>query len=662
MSDRDTIKILSTRQQCRDKISIWFGSRENIIHPFKEILANSIDEINNNFDNGEIIIKLKKDKTISVTDTGRGIPIDGKTNEILNYELLFLKLFAGTNYDNGIYEKVTTGTNGCGTCVINHTSSYFNVKSYRKDLIASITFKNGGEIAEPLKVIKKQNNNLDNFTGTTIEFRLDEEVFGNYEYNIDEIKSIIKSSAGVNNKIKFKFQYEGEEELSYYYSNLEDYFIEITNNNTCKPIIGKKTEYKTEIQVQGGENMALQGTSEPKIITEVDNIELILTTSSEPVQKSYLNITHLPEGGTINRGIINGVRDFVNKYAESKRLLDNRLGKLTSDDVEGSISFVCSLLSTVVEFTNQTKLSTNKSLYLNIAKKYVQEVLEVELIENPRNIDKLVKHILEIQKFNNKAKTARKNLRKKLNEKVDNLNNRIEKLTDCEIKGKNAELFICEGDSAKGSIVLARDASFQAVIAIRGKIMNTLKKSYLEIFESQTVMDIMRSLGCGIETDKANKDLGEFNEDNLNYGKIILATDADPDGFQIQCLLLSLFYRLTPKLIENGHIYIALTPLYEVKLKDDSVIYWFSEEEKEKYILENGYSNISVFSRCKGLGELDAEVMSTTGVNPETRNIIQVTVEDAKMMDDMFNIWMCDNSAKRKELLEQQLNKFDVEV
>lgn len=656
-NNRDKIRLLTEREQARDKVSVFFGSRDNFIHPFKEILANSDDEIRNNFESGTIVIKIDG-KEITISDTGRGIPIDGETDGYPNYYLLLLKLFAGTNYDNGENGKVTTGTNGVGLTVTNYCSKYFNVRSYRKDKIIEANFANGGELIGNLEISKNNTGK----TGTSVTFNLDEVVFGDYKYNIEEIKEIVKNTSGISNTIKF-IVIDGEDNITEYkYDSLIDFFLDVTENNTCKPIIGKKTEYKTEIQVQGGENMALQGTSEPKIITEVDNIELILTTSSEPVQKSYLNITHLPEGGTINRGIINGVRDFVNKYAESKRLLDNRLGKLTSDDVEGSISFVCSLLSTVVEFTNQTKLSTNKSLYLNIAKKYVQEVLEVELIENPRNIDKLVKHILEIQKFNNKAKTARKNLRKKLNEKVDNLNNRIEKLTDCEIKGKNAELFICEGDSAKGSIVLARDASFQAVIAIRGKIMNTLKKSYLEIFESQTVMDIMRSLGCGIETDKANKDLGEFNEDNLNYGKIILATDADPDGFQIQCLLLSLFYRLAPKLIEKGYIYIALTPLYEVKLKDDSVIYWFSEEEKEKYILENGYSNINVFSRCKGLGELDAEVMSTTGVNPETRNIIQVTVEDAKMMDDMFNIWMCDNSAKRKELLEQQLNKFEVEA
>ena len=654
-NSRDRIRLLTEREQARDKVSVFFGSRDNFIHPFKEILANSDDEIRNNFENGTISIKIDG-KEITISDTGRGIPIDGETDGVPNYYLLLLKLFAGTNYDNGENGKVTTGTNGVGLTVTNYCSKYFNVRSYRKDKVIEANFANGGELIGNLEISKNNTGK----TGTSVTFNLDEVVFGDYKYNIEEIKEIVKNTSGISNTIKF-IVIDGEDNITEYkYDSLIDFFLDVTENNTCKPIIGKKTEYKTEIQIQGGENKTLQGKSEPKIITEVDNIELILTTSSEPVQKSYLNITHLPEGGTINRGIINGVRDFVNKYAESKRLLDNRLGKLTSDDVEGSISFVCSLLSTVVEFTNQTKLSTNKSLYLNIAKKYVQEVLEVELIENPRNIDKLVKHILEIQKFNNRAKTARKNLRKKLNERVDNLNNRIEKLTDCEIKGKNAELFICEGDSAKGSIVLARDASFQAVIAIRGKIMNTLKKSYLEIFESQTVMDIMRSLGCGIETDKANKDLGEFNENNLNYGKIILATDADPDGFQIQCLLLSLFYRLAPKLIEKGYIYIALTPLYEVKLKDDSIIYWFSEEEKENYISENGYSNIKGFSRCKGLGELDAEVMAKTGVDPKTRNIIQVTVEDAKMMDDMFNIWMCDNSAKRKELLEQQLNKFDM--
>lgn len=642
MNTRDKIKVLDVRQQCREKVSIWFGSRDNGIHPFKEIIANSSDEINNNFENGIIDVELFEDGTLSISDTGRGIPIEGKTNGVPNYELLFKTLFSGTNYDNAENGKITTGTNGCGTCVINHCSSLFKVISYRNHKKYSITFENGGYLSGKLET----EDNKEGRTGTTTIFKLDDLVFENFKYDIEELKSIIKNSAGVNNKITYKFKYLNEA-IEYHYNSIEDFFEDETGSNTCKPIIGKQKLFKNTI-----------ATSESTTVDEEDTIELILSTSPEVVQKSFLNITHLTEGGSIDKGVIKGVRKFVNQYATKNKLLDKKLGNVTDNDVKESISFLCNMLSTVVEYANQTKLSTNKRLYEKIASTYTGEVLEIELIENPKNIEKLVKHILEVQRFNNRAIAARNKMKKKLSEKVDSIANRIEKLTDCKIHGEDAELFIAEGDSAKGSIVLARNSEFQACLAIKGKIMNVLKKSYTEIFESKTIMDIIKTLGCGIETDKKNKDIGEFDEKALRYGKIILATDMDSDGYQIQCLLLSLFYKLTPTLIKNGRIYIAITPLYEVRLKNDENLYWFSESEKELYISKNGYKDIKYVARAKGLGELDPLVMSETGINPKTRNIVQVTVDDVEAMIKSFEIWMEDDSSERKEKLMNDLNQY----
>lgn len=660
---KDTIRVLSERQQCRDKVSIWFGSRDNFIHPFKECLANAIDEINNNFDSGEIKVFLN-DNRITVVDSGRGIPIDGKTQGIDNYHLLLLKLFAGTNYDNGINKKTATGTNGVGLTVTNYCSTHFMVKSYQKDKIAYIKFKNGGDIDEPLKVWKKTKEDSD-FTGTIVEYELDRAVFGDYKYNVEEIKEIIKACAGVSNKIKFTFQCGNELPIVYHYENLYDYFMHLSESNTCKPILGLPKLYENEVVIPngGGENMALQNKSHSENITikEEDTIELVLTTSPDTIQQSFLNITYLQEGGTINDGVIVGVRDFANKYLEGKKMLDKKLGKLTVGDVEGSISFVCNFMSTVVEFANQTKLSTNKSLYRKVASEYTKEILELELVRNPKNIEKMIKHILEVQSFNSKAVAAKKKLRASLSEKVDGIANALEGLVDCKYHGEGSELFIAEGKSALGSIILSRDANFQAGIPIRGKITNVLKKSFTEILDSPTVISIIRALGCGIETDKKNKDLGEFDEKALRYGKIMIATDMDSDGYQIQCLLLTLFYKLTPTLLKNGRVYIVNTPLYEVRLKDDTDIYWYSEVEREEYLRTHGDSKISHIARAKGLGELEAEVMAMSGVNPETRNITQVKVEDVEAMVEAFEKWMGEDVADRKATIESELNKYSIE-
>lgn len=626
---KDTIKELTEREQARDKVSIWFGSKSNFLHPLREVLANSIDEINNNFNEGEITVILNGNK-ITVKDTGRGIPIGDKTNGKYNYELLLLKLFAGTNYDNNEHGKTATGTNGVGLTVTNYCSTYFSTTSYREDGIYKIEFINGGELKGTLS--KEENN--ENITGTEISFILDEEVFGNYSYDLKEIESIVNKAAGVSNRIKFNF-IANEVVKEFKYDNLKDYFIETTINNTCKEIVGLEKTYDLE--------------------EELNKIEIVLTTASEVTQETFLNITYLHEGGAIHDGIVNGIKLFSNKYCKEKKLIDKKLGSLSNSDIEESVSFICNLLSTKVEFANQTKMATQKTLYKKIAQDYIQEVLEIVSLEEPKNLEKFIKHILEVQKFNNKAQANKRALQKKLSEKVDSIYNRPEGLFDCKKYGAESELFIAEGKSALGSIVLARDAQFQAGIAVRGKITNCLKKEYDEIFKSEIVMDLIKIIGCGVDTNKKNKDLNNFSMDNLRYGKIIIATDMDADGFQIQCLLLTMFYKLTPKLIENGCIYIVNTPLYIITLKDDSDIYIYSEEEKEKYIEKNNMNDVKSIARAKGLGELDAYIMSKTGVAPKSRNITRVTVHDAKAMVDVFRIWMDTAVEERKKIIEERL-------
>ena len=632
---KDTIRSLTEREQARDKVSVWFGSRDNFIHPFKEVIANSIDEISNNFENGYIKIELSEDlKTMTIHDTGRGIPIEGETQGTPNYKLLLLKLFAGTNYDNNEYGKITTGTNGVGLTVTNYCSTYFAVTSYRPEGIYEIKFENGGNIS---KELTKISDNTDCKHGTSITFTLDDEVFTNVKYDLNEVLEIVKNLSGVSPSIEFEVIHKGKT-YEFKYDSFKSYFEEIMENRTCKTAIGHSKTYESD---------------------EKNIIQCMIATSSSPMQRAFLNITYLTEGGSINRGMIYGMRDYVNQYIKDKKLIDKKLGEVSHTDIDESVSFAVNMLSTKVEFANQTKLSTNKALYMKIAKDYVQEVLEVFKVEQPKEFEKFINHILEVQKHNGKAQAAKKALKKKLSEKVDNITNRIEGLIDCKKHGENCELFIAEGKSALGSIIAARNPQNQAGIAIRGKLLNCLKTDYDTMFKNNEVVDIIKSLGCGIETDKRNKDLGCFDKKSLRYERVIIATDADPDGYQIACLLLTMFYRLTPTLIRDGHIYIALTPLFEVKdLKNKKFYYAFSEEEKNEIISKLDKYEVN---RNKGLGEVDADVMARTGVNPETRNILKVTYEDATQMVQAFEDWMGNNVANRKSYIENDLNKYEAE-
>lgn len=639
--NKDTIKQLDTREQCRQKLPIFFGSRDNFIHGIKEVFANAADEINNNFNSGSIEVTLFEDlKTVRVKDTGRGIPIDGFTDGKPNYVLLFETLFAGTNYDNNDNGKITVGTNGCGTCVLNHTSKKFVVTSSRNGIVYKLSYENGGRFVSFQEIGKS------NETYTIFEFELDEEVYTNTVYNPKELYEICKYNAAVNNKITIKFiDKANNEEHSFHYDSMEDYFDEITTNLTTAKIVGPKKEFNDVVEIHDGVAVA-----------EKNIVSVVLSTSSEPVQQTFLNSNYLPNHGSIYDGVVAGVRTAVNTHCKENKLLDKKIGAITKEDVEESISFVCSVLSTNVEYENQIKLSTSKKLYKTVVQERTQEMLEVLKIEKLREFEKLVKHILEVQKFNSKAQANKKALKKKLSEKIDNVSNRVEGLVDCKNHGEEAELFIAEGRSALGSIVLARNPKFQAAIPIRGKILNCLKADYDTIFKNDIILDLVKTLGCGIEADKKNKDLGTFDINSLRYGKIFLATDMDSDGYSIQCLLLTMFYRLIPTLIYDGRIYIVKTPLYEVKLKDGNIIYWFSETEKEEAIASG--MEIKSIARAKGLGELDAEVMAETGVNPDTRNVVQVTVEDVEAMQEAFRIWMDADVTDRKSILEEELYKY----
>lgn len=619
---KDTIRSLDVREQCRLKLPIWYGSRDNYLHGFREVLANASDEITNNYDDGFIDVYLSDDKKmIKVFDSGRGIPITGETGGVKNYELLFLRLFSGTNYDNLENGKVTTGTNGSGVTILNYTSTHFEVDSYTNYKKNTLIFKNGGELQTD-----RFNQPSDIEHGTCITFELDAEVYTNTVYDVDDVKGILNSLAGSNSKLTIYFTHDGTN-VSYHYDSLEEY-IEQNSTNIISPTHTFNSKRFTDDN-------------------EENTIECSWNVSTEPFQTTYLNYTYLKDNGTIYDGFIDGMKKVFTKASKSK---------FTNLDIEMSFGMVVSVLSTNVEYANQTKFSTSKQLYKKLVSDYIVSNMEIYKAENPQEFDKILKHLQSINSFNTKNENSIKNIKKKLSEKSDTFTNRVETLVDCRNHGEEAELYITEGKSALSAVVASRDATFQAAMPVRGKTLSVLKASADQIFNNQIIIDIIKVLGCGCSFKNGKKKLlDDFNIDNLRYGKVIITVDRDSDGSSIACLLATTFYKLMPELLRQGKVYLAKTPLYEITTKQGELIYAFSDKERDDIVKAN---DIAKIQRNKGLGEMTAEVMAETTMNPKTRVIEKIVINDEKDMAYYFEKWMGTDVSLRREHIEENLYKY----
>lgn len=639
----DKIKKLDDRAQAREKLSIWYGSRDNFYHGVKELIANAADELRNHAtEPGKIDVKLSENnKQITVSDNGRGIRIDGETSGEKNYDLLFRTLFAGTKYD--VTENVTTGTNGVGTTVLNFTSKLFAVMSHYDGAVHKVRFKNGGEIDG---YMEKELDQLKDTHGSTFVVELDETIYTNTTFDPKHIEEIVKHFAVASPGIEYNFFHDTDEEMSlvsFKYEGIRDRFDELIGTTTTSGIFTLgEVDYESDVDVVDG-----------NAVKEKNKYNIVLTSSPDISQESYLNMTWLEKGGAINDGILDGVRLFMNKYARENKLFPPKIKTFSKDDVENSISFIAVVESNIVEFSNQTKLSTNKTKYKDEAKDYVNNLLIAMSAQQPKEFKKLVDHLLTVQKANGANDRARQKLKKQLTEKVTGIGNKIEKLIDCEIHGLDAELFLTEGDSANGSIVDSRDDRFQAAFPLRGKVLNVMKANIDDIFKNKEIVNMIKIIGTGIQFGKKD----EFDINNLRFGKIILTTDADADGGHIASLLIAFIYRFMKPLLEQGHVYVAQTPLFELKFADDSVVYFLTENEKNKEIGKYEGQKY-IISRLKGLGEVDAQIMEATTMNPETRNLIQLTVEDGEKSYALLNKWMGDDVEPRKKMIGEQLANY----
>lgn len=595
-------KTLSTKEICRRKLPVFYGSRDNFYHGFKECMNNAIDEINENYEEGIVNIILDKDcQTITVTDTGRGIPLFIEDN----YVKIFEKIFAGTKDE---VEGFNTGTNGTGLAVLNYTSEYFYVKSVHDGVEEVVEYRKGGELVD--KYTNKINDA--NVHGTTFTFKLDIGVYTNITYNILCIKEIIKMLSIVSPKIKFNF-YHNDEVVEFHFNSIEEFFTE---------------EKHTSSIIIGGEDTVI---STVKEIEETNIIRGVISTQVSPIQHTFLNGNHLKEHGAIYDGVIAGAKKFFNS---------NFNKKYTDKDIKDSLGFIIDYKSSNVEYANQTKLSTNKSIYKKITSDYVSTILEVEKVKNIDNINKLISHIDQVNKANTNNDKARERLQKELTKKIEGVGNKPKKLINCRAKGMDAELFICEGDSALSGFVDARDGKFQAGFAIRGKFINVLKTEEKKIQKNQEFKDLIQIIGVGM-----GKDL---DLSNLNFGKIVMLVDSDPDGYAIACLLLNFIWKYIPQLLTEGLVYKAETPLFEIRDNNDKMYYAYDEDERDDIVSKIKGARVS---RIKGVGEADSGALWDTALNPETRKLTQFKIEDEVSFNKKMEEWFAKDVTPRKKML-----------
>lgn len=644
MTKSSTIKSLNTREQCREKLPIWFGSRSNYYHGLVEVMANANDEMTNYKPEGnpfKITIVLEDDnQTIYVGDCGRGIPlteIDGNSGRPI-YELLFETLFTGTNFENEESGKETTGTNGCGLTVLNHTCELFEVKSYVGNNIYSVKYENGGTLVEKNKTNAKNTQIL--YSGTSFRFKLDKEMYTETVYNIEEIKTLCNHLAGISNGLEIELSYNGEW-FNYKYDSLMEY-IQANCNTTLEGF--KFYDFDERIATEGNER---------------DRMHIVWSIGTEPYQESYLNNTYLKENGTIYDGVIDGFRRVIDKYSNAKT-------KITSADIELGLNFVCGLWTNSVEFANQTKFSTKKQTYKKFYVSYVMDKLEEFKAEHPKEFDMMVNHFTEINNFNKKAEDEIKTLKKKIEKKAQKgLSPKIEGLVDCDMRKSTLDeriLIIDEGLSANSTIINARDSRYMGCIGLRGRFINSYKTSIVNVFNNQPAMAVTGALGCGIEIPEGErkrlKGINMFNHDDLRYGKIAIITDADWAGKAIALSLITFFYKFYPTLCKEGRVYVVISPRFVLYDKKNNPYYVYNERERDAKIKELG-KDLDHIGIVKGLGELNGDEFWDYVLSPEARKETFIQIDFSKDLDEierLLEITMGEDVEPRKEYIINNVN------
>ena len=639
--DNEAIVSLKGADRVRKRPAVIFGSDglEGCKHSIFEILSNSIDEARDGHGD-KIIITRYNDNTIEIEDFGRGCPVDyNKAEDTYNWELVYCELYAGGKYNNNSGEnyEYSLGLNGLGACATQYSSEFMDVEVYRDGYKYNLHFEKGNNVGG----LKKEETNRKK-TGTRTRWKPDLDVFTDIDIEKDFYQDMLKKQSVVNPKIQFVFRNQTdtgsfEEEVYFYENGVEDYVAEIAEGQNLTSI----QTWTAERRGKDREDMAEY------------KVKLLMSfTFSNKVKRIeyYHNSSFLEHGGSPDKAVKNAFVYQIDNYLKTNNKYTKNESKIKFEDVEDCLIFVSSSFSTQTSYENQTKKAITNKFIQECMTDFIKHQLEVYFIENPDEAVKIAEQILVNKRSRESAEKSRLNIKKKLSGTID-LMNTVQKFVDCRSKDLSMrELYIVEGDSALGSVKMARDSEFQAVIPVRGKILNCLKADYDKIFKNEIITDLIKVLGCGVEVKtKANKELSLFNLDQLRWNKVVICTDADVDGFQIRTLILTMLYRLTPTLIEKGYVYIAESPLFEITTKDKTY-FAYDEQEKVKILNMIGDKKFTI-QRSKGLGENDAEMMALTTMNPETRRLIKVNPDEIEHTAFMFDMLLGDNLAARKEFI-----------
>ena len=652
--DNESISSLKGADRVRKRPGVIFGSDglEGCEHAVFEILSNAIDEARGG--HGKLITVTRfADRSIQVEDQGRGCPVDWNEKEgRYNWELVFCELYAGGKYDNENSEnyEFSLGLNGLGSCATQYASRYMDVTVWRDGKEYRLHFERG-EIVGKLEVSDQTGNKKR--TGTTIRWLPDLDVFTDIDIPADYYRDVMKRQAVVNAGVTFRLKNETaagkfETEEFVYEHGIEDYIRELAGLDALtEPVFWEaerkgrdradKPEYKVKLSVA------------------------LCFSNKTALCEYYHNSSFLEHGGSPEKATRSAMVSAIDKYLRDNNKYAKGEAKITFPDVQDCLILVSSSFSTQTSYENQTKKAITNKFIQEAMTEFLRSRMEIYFIENREAAEKIAAQVLINKRSRETAERTRINQKKKLTEKID-IANRVQKFVDCRTKDvERREIYIVEGDSALGACKQSRDAEFQGLMPVRGKILNCLKADYPRIFKSDVITDLMKVLGCGVEVSgKAVKELNQFDLNNLRWSKVVICTDGDVDGFQIRTLILTMLYRLCPTLIREGYVYIAETPLFEITCKEKSgEKTWFAYSEKEKAdILKKLEGKKINVQRSKGLGENDPEMMWMTTMSPETRRLIRVLPEDAEETARVFDLLLGDNLAGRKDYIAENGYKY----
>ncbi len=643
----ESITSLKPVEAIRFRPGVMLGSADinGCIHAAFEILSNSVDEARAGF--GDTInFTIHADNSITVEDFGRGIPLDwNKNEERYNFELLYTEFYSGGKYFDNNY-SYSLGLNGLGAMACQCSSEWFDVESRRDKKVYRMHFEKGLPASE-LEITKAKKHQR---TGTIQTWKPDLEVFTEIEIPQATIVDMLKTQAVVNAGLTINFtdERDGYTETYLYPEGILGYVNELAQDEAMT----------TPFQFSG-EGRGRDRADKDEYSVKAD-IAFCFSNMTQEL-KYFHNSSYLEHGGSPDKAVKSAFVAAFDKELKARNRYTAKEAKLTFGDIQDSLILVTNSFSTQTSYENQTKKAINNKFIQEFLADLIKTNLQIWFIEHKPDADKIIEQVLINKRSREQSESQRITVKKKLMEKTD-VTNKVKKFVDCRSKDpERRELFICEGDSALGSLLTARDPEYQALMPIRGKILNIQKASLQSVFASDIIMDLIRVMGCGIEVrgKKLPKDIPQFDEERLKFNKVIITADMDVDGSHIVCLVTTMIYKLCPQLIERGYLYYAMTPLFEITDrtgKKPETLYAFSDQERDRLIEGKDPKKITI-QRSKGLGENDAEMMAKF-ITPGTRRFIRITSAEAEEMEKWFDLFMGNDVAPRKQYIEAHGHEF----